>query len=358
MTTQRAVVLLLVTGGLVLFAVQNSSPLISLAVFGVRTQLLPLSFWLVGAIAAGAITTLFIVGLLNLYISEVHPKSPRTGRARAKSSRMGGATQYETTARTASNRHSPADSPIGSSGSASAPNGGRTPDAAAQDWDGFKSPGQWDDWGQRPDPSVVADTPGLNSSTQGKSRRRSRRQKEQYAVEESFEEIAGGWDEYEESVYEEPAYAPRGGSPVDDTLDEISEGWQGYEEDYEEPENRPILSSPPKDYEAKQAPKTVYRSGSLYSYSYNKPEKSDAEQVKDVYPADEFDDDELDDIEEEDYPTDANRSTDKRPTAPGLGRVGPDGVYEADYRVIIPPSRNLDEVDDWEDKEGERPDSR
>lgn len=347
MTTQRAVVFLLVTGGLVLFAVQNASPpWLPLTVFGVQTQSLPLSFWLVAAIAAGVITTLLMVGLLNLYGPQFRPKSPRVGRARAKSSsRMGRTPQSGRTTQTEPGWSPASDSPSGSMGSASTPNPVSADNADAQDWGAFKPPEQWDDWGRKPNPSVVVDTPTQNASTQGKSRRRSRRQREQYAVEESFEEIAGGWNEYEESAYKESAYMPRGGSPVDDALDEISEGW----DDYEEAEDNPP-PPPPKDYEVKQAPKTVYRSGSLYSYSYDKTEASDANRGEDAYPTNGLDDD-IDDIEDQDYPADTNESTDHRQTAPGPGKVGPDGVYEADYRVIIPPTRNLDEEDDWENGE-------
>ena len=348
MTTQRAVVFLLVTGGLVLFAVQNASPWHSLALFGMRTQPLPLSFWLVAAIAAGAITTLLMVGLFNLYGPEFRPKSPKMGRVGAKSSRMGGASHSDgRSVQTKSSRGRPPEFPIGSAGSAASPNWTSNDTTEAQDWDTFKPPAQWDEWGQSPEPSMGVDTPNQDvSSTQGKSRRPSRRQKEQYAVEESFEEIAGGWDEYEESTYEAPAYIPRGGSPVDDALDDISTGWDGYKE----PHDKPTPPPPPKDYEVKQAPKTVYRSGSLYSYSYDKPEEPNADSIEDAYPADEEDDLE-NDLEDEDYPPDTEESADNRQATPGTGRVGPDGVYEADYRVIIPPFRNLDETDDWEDGE-------
>ena len=354
MTTQRAVAFLLVTGGLVLFAVQNSSPWLSLTVFGVMIQPLPLSFWLVAAIAMGSFTTLFLVGLLNLYGPERRPKSPRKSRTRAPSSSRGTASPYGRTAQPKANWSHPTESPPGSAGTDSIPNPVGANQANDQDWDAFKPPEQWEDWGQRPDPSVVATTPDQPSSTQGKSKRKSRRQKEQYAVEESFEQLAGGWDEYEESAYEEPAYIPRGGSPVEDALDEISSGWDGYEDDYadyqdgyEESEDKP--TPPLKDYEVKQAPKTVYRSGSLYSYSYDKTEPSDADRVEDAEPSEGRNDDQIDDIAEEDYPANPRNPAANRPT-PGSGRVGPDGVFEADYRVIIPPTRNLDEDDDWENK--------
>ena len=349
MTTQRAVVFLLVVGGLVLFAVQNASPWEALVLFGARTQPLPLSVWMVGAIAAGVLTTLLMAGLLNLDSPESRSKSPRKGRSRAASSSR--ETQYrKTTPESESSWGRSSDTPRGSAGSASTSSSDSADPLDAQDWGTFKPPEQWDDWGQRPDPSVAVDTPDPAGSTRNKSKRKSRRQKEQYAVEESYEEIAGGWDDYEESepTDKESAYVPRGGSPVDDALDDISDGW----DDYEELEDNPA-PPPPKDYEVKQAPKTVYRSGSLYSYSYDKPETSEADRDEDAYSSDEIEDeiDEMDEINDEDYPTEPDKPTDNRkPPGPDQGRVGPDGVYDADYRVIIPPSRNLEDEDDWEER--------
>ncbi len=352
MTTQRAIVFLLVVGGLVLFAMQNASPPpLSLVVFGIRTQPMPLSFWLVGAIALGVITTLLMVGLLNLVAPDARSKSPRKGRYRAAS--YGKETSYRTTPESESSGRRPSDSPRDSVGAAatspSSPSGGADP-LDAQDWETFKSPEQWDDWGQRPDPSVAANTSGPTASNRNKSKRQSRREKEQYAAEESYEEIAGGWDGYEENAYKESAYSPRGGSSVEDALDDIAAGWDDYDDVYGDAEATP--PPPPKDYEAQQSPKTVYRSGSLYSYSYDKSEASESGRDKDADSFDELEDeiDLRDELEYEDYPTESERPTDNRKpsSGPGPGRVGPDGVYEADYRVIIPPVRNLEDEDDWE----------
>ncbi|NJO77382.1 MAG: hypothetical protein HC827_01920 [Cyanobacteria bacterium RM1_2_2] len=61
----RVVLLLLIVGGLVAFAIQNLTP-IALVVLGTRTLALPLAVWVLGALAAGALTTLLLSGFMPL----------------------------------------------------------------------------------------------------------------------------------------------------------------------------------------------------------------------------------------------------------------------------------------------------
>jgi len=56
----RIVLLLLVVGGLTLFAFSNLSPVLPLVFLGIKTPALPLATWVGGAIAAGAITSFFL----------------------------------------------------------------------------------------------------------------------------------------------------------------------------------------------------------------------------------------------------------------------------------------------------------
>ncbi|MGG6293276.1 hypothetical protein ACQ4M4_02540 [Leptolyngbya sp. AN02str] len=61
--------LLLLLAALVVLAIvmlQNSSPAIALVFFGVTTPALPLALWVIGAIAAGAITTIVLAALMGL----------------------------------------------------------------------------------------------------------------------------------------------------------------------------------------------------------------------------------------------------------------------------------------------------
>lgn len=61
----RVALLLLIASGLVIFTIQNLSP-IALVVLGTRTLALPLAVWVVGSLAAGALTTLVLTGFSNL----------------------------------------------------------------------------------------------------------------------------------------------------------------------------------------------------------------------------------------------------------------------------------------------------
>lgn len=61
----RVVLLLLIVAGLVTFAIQNLAP-VALVVLGTRTLALPLAVWVLGALAAGAFTTLLLSGFFSL----------------------------------------------------------------------------------------------------------------------------------------------------------------------------------------------------------------------------------------------------------------------------------------------------
>ena len=61
----RIVVLLMALGGLTVFALQNSMTL-RLRFLGMRTQALPLGFWIIAAVVAGVLTALIVAWLLQL----------------------------------------------------------------------------------------------------------------------------------------------------------------------------------------------------------------------------------------------------------------------------------------------------
>ncbi|MCT7970836.1 LapA family protein [Laspinema olomoucense] len=63
----RNVLLLVVLGGLTIFALQNTSPSLSLVFLGTRSITLPLSAWILGAIASGVVTAWAIAILFGLY---------------------------------------------------------------------------------------------------------------------------------------------------------------------------------------------------------------------------------------------------------------------------------------------------
>jgi len=60
MPVMRIVLLVLVVGGLTLFAFSNLSPVVSLVFLGTQTLALPLAAWMGIAIAAGALTSFFL----------------------------------------------------------------------------------------------------------------------------------------------------------------------------------------------------------------------------------------------------------------------------------------------------------
>jgi uncharacterized integral membrane protein len=144
------------------------------------------------------------------------------------------------------------------------------------------------------------------------------------------------WEGYEESTARQTSTTR---SPASDSIDdwdaEASDDWDVDEpsdtprdEPRDEPrDGRAAASRVRTDYEAKQEPKTASRSGSVYSYSYREPKDSGVGKAESV-----------------------------------VGKP----VVDADYRVIVPPYRSLDDepvseaptsaesADDWfeEDSDG------
>jgi hypothetical protein len=271
----RSIVLALIVLVLVILAIQNMAPPIALVILGKAILTLPLAVWLVGAIATGAILTLVIYGLASTSAPSRRPYRPLGQRIppeddRRTASAHPGFDQEST----ASRRFTPDAQP--------APGAPRS--AYDTDWESFKAPQQWDNWGERPDPQTVA-SQKTSQATQSKGFFGFKRPPN-YSVDASVSEIESGWEDYPAS----PASA-RGGSDVADSLDEISEGWDdeygGEETPYEETEYQAVDSS---------------------------THRRDDTVTEEIFK----DDDNL-----------------------GPAQVGPDGVYEADYRVIIPPYKPL-----------------
>ena len=62
----RLILLLGIAAALLLFALQNWAPSMQLVFLGIRSPAFPLALWVLGAIAAGILTTLTIAGLFRL----------------------------------------------------------------------------------------------------------------------------------------------------------------------------------------------------------------------------------------------------------------------------------------------------
>ncbi|WP_155523716.1 hypothetical protein [Nodosilinea nodulosa] len=370
MATVRLIVVLLVLGLVVLLGVQNLAPAMPLIFFGSSTQALPLGVWLAAAVLLGALTTLVLTALLgsgrggpggrsaaykyrpqSFYEPVGSSSGPGAAASagRAGSDRPGPSAYSNPASRAAGSGRAPS--------SPSASNRGNDPaddDPNWRDWTSLKSPGQWNDWetlSQAPKPETSATNPAAASNPAAgildgvttwfsSSKQRA---KQQQRVDESLRELDDDWDGLENR-----SYSPPGVSPVQDSLDDINQGW----------EQQRQAGDSSRSFEASQAPRRVYRDGSLYSYSYR--EEGDAPapsgQIDNIYAppddaiygnapdaqyageyatseyatedaygsstADNYGD--RPDFEEEDGPL-------------GEPEMADDGVVDADYRVIVPP---------------------
>jgi hypothetical protein len=77
MSIRNLILLIVIISALIVFALENASPVVPLVILGSETVALPLWVWLLGAIAAGALTTLIIAGLIQVAGSS--PRPPKSG---------------------------------------------------------------------------------------------------------------------------------------------------------------------------------------------------------------------------------------------------------------------------------------
>ncbi len=315
MSTSRWVIVLLVVGGLAVFILQNTSPSIALVLLGGRTVALPLAVWLGSAIALGALTAILFSDLVNFGKLAAARSRRRRWQVRPDSPADRSGTGFRDSspdARGQTNRGIPRrDGPARTSSNSSSPAAPRRDAVAAEDWQTWGErvpPSQWDDWSQ-------AD----NAEPAGS--RFPRRQRQDRAKADSvLNDLDRGWEESARDT----VYVPRGGSTVEDTLDDIAEGW----EDWETEDDSPAATA--------------------YSYGYG--ERGSSSRVDSVYGPP---DDELE--EYQDRPAaEGDRAEDwgldePSPTVNADARErdteDSEGVYDADYRVIIPPYRPMDAED-------------
>lgn len=326
MRTLRIVVAVLIVCSLVILAVQNSSPLIALNVLGVSSVALPVGVWFTGAIALGSLTAIAIAVLTDIGIAAssrasrrrwtVRPDPADTATSRnSRSSRSQDGRPPEPSPRresvfqtpprptppkeTPTPKSSPPRSTVNSP-SSSEPK----PEPPLQtSFKGQKSAPStpkgsaaadedWQAWEQRPSPSQWDDwsqASGNDSVDENLSRRQ---RKERQRAESTVQDLEKGWDE----TARDTVYVAPGGSDVQDTLDEIADGW----DDWDLEDESPADTAYARRYEGRDR---EARRDSIYG-----------------------------------PPDDAGN------------RGGDESVYDADYRVIIPPSRSLDD----DEKEGDR----
>lgn len=199
--------------GLGIFTVQNLTPAFALVFLGFQTPVLPLSVWLLGAIAAGACTS-FLMWVLFGLASLSGGASPRSPRAKDFTGASPAANPNP-----ASSRYEPA-------AQAAARTSNRTPgsrnsrvrdtdDSAWQDWRGYEA----------------ASTP-RNSATA--------------ATDDWEQEFSEDWEAAPRDRADTPPSDPRSSSPRNN------------------------------NFEASQTPKQTAQSGSTYSYGYQNPQETGA----------------------------------------------------------------------------------
>jgi uncharacterized integral membrane protein len=202
----RIVLVLLIIGGLVLFALQNWSPPIALVILGFRTLALPLGVWVLGAIGAGALTTAVIAGLTRLSRPATRREAPRAAKRPAA------------TAGFSWNPAAKSSNPTAGSSTRTV-FGGNTEARRSDDWDSSAGQDDWEDW-------------------------------------EDWEES---------SPRDRHSASPKGR----DREDEDWANWEGYEADRGTRQRTSEPVRPPRtDFEKRQEPLNRQQSGSSYSYSY------------------------------------------------------------------------------------------
>ncbi|WP_416674748.1 hypothetical protein [Egbenema bharatensis] len=310
---------------LVILVLSNLSPTIALTILGIRTLALPLGVWVVGAIGAGALTTLLLSLLFNL-------SRPSTGRysSRANPRRVAGGSSRPWTAWTDRDPQ-PVGKPSGAAGS--------THSRLDDDWEADRQGrDEWENWSddRRTSTQTFESAPGepvpRNPSFEPRTEIRDR-EDEDWANWEGYADEGDDREEFE---------ARRDTDRRFDRRDTDRRDTDRRDTDFEltDRPDRPVRPTPPRtDFESPQTPETRRQEGSVYSYGYRRPSQPspspnedwpDAVSDSDDRSYDSLDDD-RDDSSREPFPDD--RSPARRPAAK------PDQVYDADYRVIVPPYR-------------------
>ena len=319
----RAIVLLLILAALAVLAVQNLSTSVALVILSSRTGEIPFGLLLVGAVGVGALISLILYGLLSLLRRSPeskyqplgrrvpYPESPRDAAQPVSSSPYQpeapygsaafvsepaavpqdstpdpSATKYSDMPPEAAYRPSPLPQPAPEKKKSPPRSDSDRNRSSGDDWGEARTAAQRESWDEGGGPADGGQKRGLFDFIRPDSGRSNAAQ--------LTDDIAEGWNE-PAARYEYPAGYLENDARYESGYDDGSErGWEP--DSYDE-------APPDPAYERR-----VYRDG-LYGE---------------------------DDFFEEGVYADENRP----------GEMGPDGVYEADYRVITPPSQPLDDDED------------
>ena len=240
----RPVFLLVIVVGLTIFALQNVEPALSLVFLGFRSPAVPLSIWILLSMAVGALTSLLISGLLAFsnYLSPTRDRNGRYSRSRPDT----------------------------------------FPEDSRMPYTPPRPPRK-----QEIDPDLNRE----NSQSQAAGSYRS-----EYGTSAGYSARTF----YQETPNPDAAkdYAqPRTDRVADDEDDWVSDGSKSGSQDGDDdwgddrdfpagPGVNDVAGANPRDYEAKQEPKSQSWAGSVYSYGYRDPNQSGVGQTESVYDAD------------------------------------------------------------------------
>ena len=280
----QIILLLSVLAGAILFALQNLSPVVPLVMLGGQTLALPLAVWVLGAIAAGAMTTLVIAGLFRL-------SAPAKASYRRPSASPA-ADYYDASASSGPSWSPPAWTPPWKNFSPEPVVDAEVVSASnnfGQSWeDQGRSREDWEDWEGYEAPSdAPAETPFAEPFEQPVA--------SPTELRDTLDQDWADWEGYEdltpdvlEDDLEDGEYGNKYSSEYRDTNylddefeDSEDEDWDDEPQDRAQPVEPPSRPVPPS--EVWREPKTQFQSGSLYSYSYRDPSDSGVGKTESVY---------------------------------------------------------------------------
>jgi|GEM_PF-1659583 len=291
----RLAVFLFVITVLLVVVVQNTTPLLALTIFGIQTPTLPLGIWVLGAIAAGVLTTLITATLLNLGGPRRRRRSRRSGSSsrRVSSSPRPGVppsstSQTDWTPPAWTGRQP--EEEVRDSTSASSQGSSRTTRRVSEDdWDA-PTIDDWDEWaGAKKPPSS-----GFSGGTDGRSPSNRSSYTTPIEVETVYPENASRFDTSPSDSFYANSYEPSYSSPDDsaepqDAEFEEKEVWDEWEEEENTvdvsyspaPEPQSVRVDPPAEpeppprriVEVVRKPQTTQQSGTIYSMSYRSEEE-------------------------------------------------------------------------------------
>ena len=245
----RLVLLLLGMAAVAVLLLSNLVP-VPLVILGIQFQALPLGVWIIGSIAAGALTTLLISGLFGF--------ARLTAPSRPRSSQRFTANRNSNSPRTPWTSWTQRQASSSSSSS-------KTYAARSDDWETNPSAKEeWDDW------------------------------EEGTSADRAYQASQYQPPQYREPQYQSSRYQSQ--ENIRDTSDDDWANWEGYEgynnlrrperEDFEEDDRLSDAPRQPRrtDFEVKQEPETRQQSGSIYSYSYRKSTEAEEPPVSNTPP--------------------------------------------------------------------------